>query len=113
MRVKTGTTRRKKHKKVLESTKGYRMSKHTLYRVAHESYMHAGNYAYRHRQRRAGDFRKIWIAKINAACRNNGIKYKDFINKLKIKNIELDRKVLADIAQNNTEIFSKIIKSIS
>jgi large subunit ribosomal protein L20 len=112
MRVKRGTTRRRKHNKVLKSTKGYRMSKHTLYRVAHESYMHAGNYAYRHRQRRAGDFRKIWIAKINAACKNNGIKYNDFINKLKTKNIQLDRKVLADIAQNNPAVFTSVIKSL-
>ncbi len=113
MRVKGGTTRKRKHNKILKSTKGYRMSKSTLYRVAHESFMHAGQYAYNHRQRRASDFRRIWIAKINAACKNNGIQYKDLINKLKIKKSELNRMVLADIAQNNPEVFSAIVKTIS
>ncbi|MGI5898021.1 MAG: 50S ribosomal protein L20 [Candidatus Dojkabacteria bacterium] len=113
MRVKGGTTRKRRHNKILKSTKGYRMSKSTLYKVAHEAYMHAGQYAYNHRQRRASDFRRIWITKINAACKNNGIQYKDFINKLKKNNIELNRMVLADIAQNNPDIFATIVESIS
>lgn len=113
MRVKGGTTRKRRHNKILKSTRGYRMSKSTLYKVAHEAYMHAGQYAYSHRQRRASDFRRIWITKINAACKNNGIQYKDFINKLKKNNIELNRMVLADIAQNNPDTFTTIVKSIA
>lgn len=112
MRVKGGITRKRKHDKIRKSTKGYRMSKSKLYKVAHEAYMHAGQYAYNHRQRKASDFRRVWISKVNAACKVNGIKYSEFINKLKENKIDLNRMVLADIAQNNPEVFSTIVKSL-
>jgi len=112
MRVKGGTTRRRKHNKILKSTKGYRMTKNNLYKVAHEAFLHAGQYAYTHRQKRAAEVRRLWINKINAACKNNNIQYKDLINKLKTNNIELNRMVLADIATNNSEVFSFLVKSL-
>lgn len=112
MRVKGGITRRRRHNKILKSTKGYRMSKSKLYKVAHEAYMHAGQYAYNDRQKKASNFRRVWITKINAACKLNGIQYKDLISKLRINKSELNRMVLADIAQNNPETFSTLVKSI-
>jgi large subunit ribosomal protein L20 len=112
MRVKGGTVRHKRHKKVLKSTKGYRMTKSKLYKVAHEAYLHAGQYAYNDRQKRAGQIRRVWINKINAACKNNDISYNVFINGLRKKNILLNRKVLADLAMNNPETFSFIVKSL-
>jgi len=112
MRVKGGTVRSRKHNKILKATKGYRMSKNHLYRVAHEAYMHAGQYAYNARQRRQSQVRKLWINRINAACKNNGIQYKDLIGGMKAKNIELNRMVLADMAYNNPSVFSFIVKSL-
>jgi large subunit ribosomal protein L20 len=112
MRVKGGTVRSRKHNKILKSTKGYRMTKSKLYRTAHQAYMHAGQYAYSHRQRKQSDMRRIWISRINAACKNNNIKYNDLISGLKKKNITLNRMVLSDIALNNPEVFSFIIKSL-
>jgi large subunit ribosomal protein L20 len=112
MRVKGGIVRKRRHNKVLKATKGYRMTKSRLYKVAHEAYMHAGKYSYAHRKRRASQLRNVWIQKLNAAAKNNGIQYKDLIGGMKKKNIELDRKVLADIAVNNPEVFSFIVKSL-
>ena len=112
MRVKTGITRKRKHDKILKKTKGYRMTKNRLYKVAHEAYMHAGQYAYDHRQKRGAQMRRMWIAKINAACKNNNIQYKDLIAGLKKNKIELNRMVLADIAVNNPEVVTTIVKSL-
>lgn len=112
MRVKGGTVRRRKHNKILKSTKGYRLTKSKLYKVAHEAYLHAGQYSYNHRQRRASEIRRVWITKINAACKQNNTQYKDLINKLKTNNIELNRMVLADLAVNNPEVFTFIVKSL-
>lgn len=112
MRVKGGTVRKRRHNKVIKATKGYRMTKNRLYKVAHEAYMHAGQYSYAHRQRRQSQFRNVWIQKLNAASKNNGIQYKDLINGLKKNNIELDRKVLSDIAVNDPDVFSFIVKSL-
>ena len=112
MRTKTGTVRKRRHNKVLAKTKGYRMTKSKLYKVAHESAMHAGQYSYNDRRKRAGQFRQVWISRLNAACKNNGIQYNTLISGLKKKNIELNRKVLSDIAVNEPEVFSFIIKSI-
>lgn len=112
MRVKGGVVRRRKHNKILAKTKGYRMTKSRLYKVAHEAYMHAGQYAYNHRQKRGAEVRRVWITKINAACKNNGIQYKDLISKLRKENIELNRMVLADIAVNHPEVFTKITESL-
>lgn len=112
MRVKGGTVRSRKHNKVLKSTKGYRMTKSKLYRTAHQAYMHAGQYAYNHRQRKQSDMRRIWISRINAACKENNIQYNDLISSLKKKKSILNRMVLADIALNNPEVFSFIVKSL-
>jgi large subunit ribosomal protein L20 len=112
MRTKTGTIRKRRHNKILAKTKGYRMTKSKLYKVAHESAMHAGQYSYNDRHKRGAQFRAVWISRLNAACKNNGIKYNDLISKMKKKNIELNRKVLSDIAVNNPEVFSTIIKSL-
>ncbi|HNR53194.1 MAG TPA: 50S ribosomal protein L20 [Candidatus Dojkabacteria bacterium] len=112
MRVKGGKVRSRKHNKVLASTKGYRMTKSNLYKVAHEAYLHAGQYAYNHRQRKASEMRRVWISRINAACKNNNIQYKDLIDGLKKKGSTLNRMVLADIAYNNPEVFSFIVKSL-
>ena len=112
MRVKGGTVRKRRHNKVLAQTKGYRMTKSKLYKFSHEALMHAGQYSYNDRKKRAGDFRKLWITRINAACKNNGIQYKDLISGLKKKKSELNRKVLSDIAINNPEVFSFIVKSL-
>jgi len=112
MRVKGGTVRKRRHNKILAKTKGYRMTKSKLYKVAHEAYMHAGQYSYNDRRKRAGDFRRLWITRLNAACKINGIQYKDLISGLKKSNSELNRKVLADIAVNNPDVFSFIVKSL-
>ncbi len=112
MRVKGGVKRKRSHKKILARTKGYRMTKNKLYRVAHEAYMHAGQYAYNDRQKRGGQMRRMWITKINAACKNNGIQYKDLISGLKKNKNELNRMVLADIAVNNPKVFTSIVKSL-
>ncbi len=112
MRVKGGKVRSRKHNKVLASTKGYRMTKSNLYKVAHEAYLHAGQYAYNHRQRKASEMRRVWISRINAACKNNNIQYKDLIDGLKKNGSTLNRMVLADIAYNNPEVFSFIVKSL-
>ena len=112
MRIKGGTTKKRRHKKVLNKTKGYRLTKSKLYRVSHEAYLHAGQYAYDHRQKRGAQMRKVWITKINAACKQNDVQYKDFIKNLKDNKVELNRKVLADLAVNNPEVFSFIVKSV-
>lgn len=112
MRVKGGITRSRRHKKIISLTKGYRMTRHNQYRVAHQAYMHAGQYAYEHRQKRAGQMRNLWISRLSAACKSNGIQYSRLIDSLKKKNIELNRKVLADIAYNNPEVFSFLVKSL-
>jgi len=112
MRVKTGKTTKRRHKKVLEATKGYRLTKSKLYKVAHEAYMHAGQYSYNDRRKRRANMRKLWISKINAACKTNNIKYNDFIKKLSNNNIKLNRKVLADIAVNEPNVFSFLVKSL-
>lgn len=112
MRVKGGIVRKRRHNKILAKTSGYRMTKNSLYKVAHEAYMHAGQYSYNDRRKRAGDMRNLWIQKINAACKNNEIQYKDLIDGLNKKNIELNRKVLADIAVNDPSVFTFIVKSL-
>lgn len=112
MRAKGGKTTRRRHKKILKETKGYRLTKSKLYKVANEAYMHAGQYSYNDRRKRGGNMRKLWITKINAACKQNDIKYSDFIHKLSEKDIKLNRKVLADIAMNEPNTFSFLVKSL-
>lgn len=112
MRVTTGTVRRKRHKKILKATKGYRMTKGKLYRVSHEAYMHAGQYSYNDRKKRAGQMRRLWTQRINAAAQLNGMKYSRFMNSLKKANVELNKKSLADIALNHPEVFTMVVEAV-
>ena len=107
-RVKRGVTAHRRHKKVLALTKGHRGSKHLLYRRAHESMLHALSYAYRHRRERKGDFRRLWIVRIGAATRSHGLPYNAFIHGLKLANVEIDRKVMADLASRDEASFGEL-----
>jgi len=111
MRIKRGVNANKKRKKILKAAKGYRGSKSTLYRVAREAVMKSDNYAYVGRKNKKRDFRTLWIARINAEARVNGLSYSTFMDGLKKANIELNRKVLADIAVNDKVAFSKLAES--
>ncbi|OGV88858.1 50S ribosomal protein L20 [Microgenomates group bacterium RBG_19FT_COMBO_39_10] len=108
-RVKTGTTRRKSHKRVLKRTKGFRMTKGRLYKVSKEADLHAGQYAFMGRKLRKRDLRKLWITRINAALTPYEISYSKFINGLKKAKIELNRKILADLALTDTDTFKEIV----
>lgn len=110
MRVKTGPTRRKRHKKVLKRTKGFRMTKGRLYKVSKEADLHAGQYAFAGRKRRKRDFRRLWITRINAALTEYNLPYSKFINSLKKAKIDLNRKILADLAVSNPKVFKTIIE---
>jgi len=99
-----------RHRKVLARTKGHRGKRHRNYRVAHESMMHALRYSTAHRKDRKGDFRRLWIQRINAAARLHGLSYSRFMNGLQRAGIELDRKVLADIAVREPEAFEAVAK---
>ncbi len=104
--------RRTRHKKVLKLAKGYRESRSKRYKVAREAVIHAGAYAYVGRKRRKRDFRTLWIQRINAAVRDEGITYSAFMHALKTSSISLDRKILADMAVRDPESFSKIIEQV-
>lgn len=97
-RVKRGVVARRRHKKILKLAKGYYGARSRVFRVAKQAVIKAGQYAYRDRRQRKRQFRALWIARINAAARINGLSYSRFINGLKIANIEIDRKVMADLA---------------
>ena len=112
MRTKTGKTTKRRHRKVLKATNGYRLTKSKLYKVANEAYMHAGQYSYNDRRRRGSNMRKLWISKINAACKMRGTRYNEFIKNLSDKNINLNRKVLADIAMNEPETFTFLVEAL-
>jgi len=107
-RVKRGVQARARHKKVLEKAKGYRGRRKNVYRVAVQAVTKAGQYAYRDRRQRKRQFRVLWIARINAAAREHGLSYSRFIDGLKKASIEIDRKVLADIAVFEKEAFAKL-----
>ena len=107
-RVKRGVTARASHKKVLEAAKGYRGRRSNVFRVANEAVMKAGQYAYRDRRQKKRQFRALWIARINAAARECGLSYSVFMNGLKKAAIEVDRKVLADIAVFDKDAFAKL-----
>lgn len=113
MRVKTGYTRKRRHKKVLKRTKGFRMTKGRLYKVSKEADLHAGQYAYIGRKLRKRNMRRLWIQRINAALSEFHLKYSRFINLLKKAKIELDRKILAELAVNYPEVFGEIVKKIN
>jgi large subunit ribosomal protein L20 len=112
MRVKTGTVRRAGHKKVIEAAKGFWMTRHKRFKVAHEAVMHAGQYAYEGRRIRRRDMRKIWIIRLNAALRTFGTKYSTFVNAMKAKNVLLNRKMLSEIAIHDPNTFKTIVESV-
>ena len=108
-RVKRGTTASAKHKKIKDLAKGYYGAKHRWFRTANEAVMHAGQYAYRDRRNKRRDLRRLWIARINAAARQNGMSYSTFINGLLRAGVEIDRKVLSELAVNDAVAFGKIV----
>src|ERR1041384_926352 len=108
-RIKRGTTTRQKHKRILDAAKGYRGRRKNTIRVARQAVEKAGQYAYRDRKIKKRNFRALWIQRINAAVRAEGLTYSQFMHGTKLAGIELDRKVLADIAMHEAEAFSAII----
>ena len=111
-RVKRGVTARARHKKVLDLAKGYRGRRSRVYRVAKQAVMRAGQYAYRDRRNKKRVFRALWITRINAATRENGVTYSVFMNGMKKAGIELDRKVLADMAVMDKPAFAAIVTAV-
>ncbi len=107
-RVKRGVTSHARHKKVLKFTAGHFGARHRLYRVANESRIHALLYAFRDRRRRKREFRRLWIARINAASRQHGLSYSRFMDGLKKADVSLDRKILADLAVRDPQIFAAV-----
>ena len=107
-RVKTARTTRKKHKKILKRAKGYYGAKHYRFRMAKQAVMKSGNYAYVGRKDKKSNFRKLWIARINAASRQNGLTYSKFVNGLKKAGVVINRKMLAEIAVSDPEAFAKL-----
>jgi large subunit ribosomal protein L20 len=111
-RVKRGTISRKKHKKLLKTTKGYRGTKRRLIKVAREAALHAGAYAFHGRKLRKRDFRRLWITRIGEAVKQYNMSYSVFMHKLKLANIQLDRKILSNMVVNDHETFKKIIDKV-
>ena len=109
-RVKNGAVTKARHKKVLKQAKGYFGSKHRLYKTAHEQVMHSGNYAFRDRRQNKRNFRKLWIARINAACKSNDITYSRFINGLTIAGVYVNRKMLSELAIDNMDAFKDLVQ---
>jgi len=110
VRVKGGPRLRRRHKKIIRQTKGYYGTRHRLWRRANEAWMKAMWYAYRDRRQRRRDLRRLWILRINAAARQNGLSYSRFIHGLKQAGVELDRKILADIAVRDPNTFARIVE---
>ena len=108
MRVKTGTVRHRRHKKLLKQARGFYSGRRKHFRKAKEQLERSLVYAYRDRRQKKRDFRRLWIVRINAAARLNGMNYSTFMHGLKLANIELDRKILADMAMNAPESFTKV-----
>ena len=109
-RVKRAVGAKKHRKAILEQAQGHYGNRSRSYRAANESVMHAGNYAFRDRRARKGDFRKLWIQRINAATREHGMSYSRFINGLKLAEVQVDRKVLADLAVTDSTAFAALVK---
>ena len=110
-RVKNGAVTKARHKKVLKAAKGYFGSKHRLYKTAKEQLMHSGQYAFRDRKQKKREFRKLWITRINAACRQNDISYSRFIEGLTKAGVEINRKMLSEIAINDPKMFTELVKT--
>lgn len=113
VRVKGGIQNRKNHRKVLGLAKGYRMTRHKQIKVATQAVLHAGQYAFAGRKLRKRDFRSLWITRMNAALGELGVKYSVFIHTLKVKQIELDRKVLSQIAVEYPAAFASLVKQVT
>jgi large subunit ribosomal protein L20 len=111
MRVKTGTVRHRRHKKLLKQARGFYSGRRKHFRKAKEQLERSLVYAYRDRRQKKRDFRRLWIVRINAAARLNGMNYSTFMHGLKLANIELDRKILADMAMNAPESFTKVAEA--
>ena len=109
-RVKRGVAAKRRHKKVLEQAKGYYGNKSRSFRAANEQVMHSGQYAFHDRRAKKGEFRRLWIQRINAACRQNDMSYSRFIAGLNAAGIEVDRKVLADIAVSDPATFTALVE---
>ena len=109
-RVKRAVPARKRRKAVLKRAKGYYGNKSRTFRGANEQLMHSGQYAFRDRRARKGEFRRLWIQRINAACRQNGTTYSRFINGLKLADVEVDRKILAELAVNDPAAFTTLVE---
>lgn len=112
VRVKRGIIAHKRRKHLLKYTKGFRWGRKSKYRLAKEAIYHAWTHAYRGRKEKKRNFRQLWQTQINASCREQGLSYSKFIHALKIKKIELNRKILAELAQKKPEIFEKIIQEV-
>jgi large subunit ribosomal protein L20 len=112
MRVKTGVVRRAKHKNILKKAKGFSGRRKSVFKLAKQAVIKAGQYAYRDRRNKKRDFRAAWIVTINAAVRQFGMSYSELIKKLSVSKIELNRKILADMAQNEPESFKAVVEKI-
>lgn len=108
-RVKRGVTKHHRHKKVLSYTKGHRATRHTLFKRAHESMIKALSYSFWHRRERKGDMRRLWILRISATARQQGIKYSELMDGLKKAGVEVNRKMLADLAVRDPDAFSQMV----
>jgi large subunit ribosomal protein L20 len=109
-RVKRGVPAHRRHKAILERAKGFRLSKKLLFRPANEAVLHALHYAYRDRRQRKRDMRRLWIARINAAARTSGLPYNQFMHGLRLAGVEIDRKVLADLAVRESGSFARLVE---
>lgn len=112
-RVKSGVVTRARHKKIIKSAKGYYGRRKNTFRIANQAVEKAGQYSYRDRKVRKREFKSLWIQRINAGCRLHGLKYSQFINGLKRINLNLNRKVLSDLASNEPNVFKKIVDQIT
>lgn len=112
-RIRRGIIAHKRHQKVLASTKGFKHGRHNIFRLAKQAALKAGQYAYRDRRNKKRDFRRLWIVKVNAAVRLHDMSYKDFIYGLRLADIKLNRKVLSELAVQNTSEFDKIVAKAS
>lgn len=113
MRIKRGQNKRRRHNKIRKLTKGYRVSYSGLYKKAKDAVLHAGNYSFAHRRKRANDYRRIWIQRINGALKEFNISYSKFISMLSKNKIEIDRKILAALAYEEPEVFKEIVKKVN
>jgi large subunit ribosomal protein L20 len=112
VRVKRGVTQTRRHKKLLKAAKGFRGQRGNLFRQAKQAVMKAGSYAYAHRKQKKRNFRALWVLRINAAVRTQGMTYSRFIQSLKAKSILLDRKVLAHLAATQPEVFNQVVQAV-